>query len=58
MSKAVKRLKNAQLRATIAKDDRCPARHPNLYWVKCEVPRHMHHTIHYGEERSYVWTDD
>lgn len=58
MAKAAKRLKSPQLRELIIKNDRCSARHPNWYWVKCEIPKHMDHTIHYGEERSYVWTDD
>jgi hypothetical protein len=56
--KARKRMKSAELRELEAKKDRCEARHPNLYFIRCEVPAHMRHDIHYGEERNYVWTDD
>lgn len=56
--KAVKRRKSPSLRELEAKKDRCKARHPNLWFVRCEIPAHMNHEIHYGEERNYVWTDD
>ena len=57
-AKARKRRKSPELRELETKKDRCVARHPNWWFIRCEVPAHYAHTIHYGEERNYVWTDD
>lgn len=51
-------MKSSTLRELELKRDRCECRHPNLYFIRCEIPKSVKHEIHYGEERNYVWTDD
>lgn len=53
-----KRLKTEELRGLERDGDRCEAKHPNWYDVRCELPSTLDHDIHYGQERMYVWFDE